>query len=100
MASGAPLWGVPQTPPRTDRMPQRSPIQQRADAFFAKVQGGHMTSAQKREAIELAKVHSDYGAEEMRTAQTHAEFAKAADWFRSSLRLNADDDRTAAALEA
>ena len=44
------VWGVPQTPPRVERLPQRSPIQQRADVFFAKLQGGHMTSAQKREA--------------------------------------------------
>ena len=82
------------------QVPPRSPQQLRADAFFAKLQGGTMTPAQQREAAELARIHCDYGAEEMRMAETHLDFAKAADWFRSSLRLNQNDDRAAAALEA
>ena len=50
--------------------------------------------------LELGALHCNAGAEEMRRAETAADFARAADWFKSALRLDPDNERAEAALEA
>ena len=68
--------------------------------LLAKVKGGRMTSAQMREAAVLAKIHCDNGIEEMRTAESQRDFAKAAGWFRSALQLDPHGDRAAELLQS
>lgn len=59
-----------------------------------------VNAAKQTEMLELGALHCNAGAEEMRRAETAADFARAADWFKSALRLDPDNERAEAALEA